>query len=93
MAEFSKAQQEYLRFGKALLSGDSNFPEIPPAVSSDVFDTFIEESIAAKVFRFITMGSDIVKFYVKAGALAVYSPPRSLAAAGDKAGLRSTSRA
>jgi HK97 family phage major capsid protein len=77
MAEFSKAQQEYLRFGKALLSGDSNFPEIPPAVSSDVFDTFIEESIAAKVFRFITMGSDIVKFYVKAGALAVYSPPEA----------------
>ncbi|MEM3053391.1 MAG: hypothetical protein QXJ47_03445, partial [Candidatus Caldarchaeum sp.] len=66
---FREAQQEYLRFGKALLSGDSNFPEIPPAVASDVFDTFIEESIAAKIFRFITMGSDVVKFYVKGAAL------------------------
>ncbi|MEM2096292.1 MAG: phage major capsid protein [Candidatus Caldarchaeum sp.] len=74
MIDFRKAQQEYLRFGKALLSGDSNFPEIPPAVSADVFDTFVEESIAAKVFRFITMGSDIVKFYVKGGALNIYSP-------------------
>ncbi|MEM0349387.1 MAG: phage major capsid protein [Candidatus Caldarchaeum sp.] len=71
---FREAQQEYLRFGKALLSGDSNFPEIPPAVASDVFDTFIEESIAAKIFRFITMGSDIVKFYVKGAALNVYAP-------------------
>ncbi|MDW8359675.1 MAG: phage major capsid protein [Candidatus Caldarchaeum sp.] len=74
MIDFRKAQQEYLRFGKSLLSGDSNFPEVPPAVSADIFDTFIEESIAAKVFRFITMGSDIVKFYAKAGALNVYAP-------------------
>ncbi|MCS6783796.1 MAG: phage major capsid protein [Candidatus Caldarchaeum sp.] len=71
---YRDAQQEYLRFGKALLSGDSNFPEIPPAVSTDVFDTFVEESIAAKIFRFITMGSDVVKFYAKAGALNVYAP-------------------
>ncbi|MEM4302519.1 MAG: phage major capsid protein [Candidatus Caldarchaeum sp.] len=74
MIDFRKAQQEYLRFGKTLLSSDSNFPEVPPAVSTDIFDTFIEESIAAKVFRFITMGSDVVKFYVKAGVPNVYAP-------------------
>ncbi|MEM4288017.1 MAG: phage major capsid protein [Candidatus Caldarchaeum sp.] len=74
MIDFRKAQQEYLRFGKALLSSDSNFPEVPPAVSTDIFDTFVEESIAAKVFRFITMGSDVVKFYAKAGVPNVYAP-------------------
>ena len=74
MNTLAKAQSEYLAFGKALLSSDANFPEIPQAVSQDLFDLFIEESIAANIFRFVTMGSDTMKFYVKSGTLEVYAP-------------------
>ncbi|GBC68382.1 hypothetical protein HRbin01_00063 [archaeon HR01] len=79
MREYSSSQMEYLRFGKALLSSDTNFPEIPQAVVRDIFDIFIEESVAAKVFRFITMGSDTVKFYVKTAAPEVFAPSEGVA--------------
>jgi len=65
---------DYLAFGKALLSGDTNFPEVPDSVSRDLFDLFIERSIATKVFRFVNMGSDVMKFYVKSGTVEVYAP-------------------
>ena len=74
MSGLAEVQREYLAFGKALLSGDTNFPEVPASVSRDLFDLFVERSVAARVFRFVTMGSGSMRFYVKAGTVEVYAP-------------------
>ncbi|MCS7145334.1 MAG: phage major capsid protein [Nitrososphaerota archaeon] len=67
-------QRSYLEFGKALLSSDTNFPEIPPEVLRSIIDIFIEESVAQKAFSFKTMSSDTLRAYVKAETVEVYAP-------------------
>ncbi len=74
MSGLAEVQRDYLAFGKALLSGDTNFPEVPVSVSRDLFDLFVERSVAARVFRFVNMGSDSMRFYVKSGTVEVYAP-------------------
>ncbi|MEM4404316.1 MAG: phage major capsid protein, partial [Nitrososphaerota archaeon] len=67
-------QKSYLEFGKALLSSDTNFPEIPPEVLRSIIDIFIEESVAQKAFSFKTMSSDTMRVYVKSETVEVYAP-------------------
>lgn len=67
-------QRSYLEFGKALLSSDTNFPEIPPEVLRSIIDVFIEESVTQKAFSFKTMSSDTMRVYVKAETVEVYAP-------------------
>lgn len=82
--EKSRHQDLYLEFGKALLSSDTNFPEVPPEIARDIIDIFIEESIAPQVFPFRTMSSDTLKIYVKSGTVSVSSPSEGVAPAESK---------
>ncbi|MEM4342195.1 MAG: phage major capsid protein [Candidatus Caldarchaeum sp.] len=72
--EKSKAYDAFLEFGKALLSTDTNFPEIPVEVRRILLDIFIAEQTAAKVFPSITMGSDTVRVYAVGGTVTIYAP-------------------
>ncbi len=74
MHDRERVQRAYLEFGKALLSSDTNFPEMPPEVLRSIIDIFIEESAAQRVFTFRTMSSDTLRVYVKSETVEVYAP-------------------
>lgn len=72
--EREAVQKSYLEFGKALLTSDTNFPEIPPEVLRSIIDVFIEESVSQQAFSFKTMSSDTLRVYVKSETVEVYAP-------------------
>ncbi|MEM0445553.1 MAG: phage major capsid protein [Nitrososphaerota archaeon] len=72
--ERDDVQRSYLEFGKALLTSDTNFPEIPPEVLRSIIDIFVEESVSQQAFSFKTMSSDTLRVYVKSETVEVYAP-------------------
>jgi len=71
---FSKSAEAYLEFYKALTSGDTGFPEIPPEISRDIIEYIFKKTVVRQLFPWITMDSDVVKWYKEAGTIAVYAP-------------------
>jgi len=71
---FSKSAEAYLEFYKALTSGDTNFPEIPPEISRDIIEYIWKKTVVRQLFPWVTMDSDVVKWYKEAGTIAVYAP-------------------
>lgn len=69
-----KSSEAYLEFYKALTSGDTGFPEIPEIVARDIIEYIWKKTYVRQFFPWITMDSDIVKWYVESGTVEVYSP-------------------
>jgi len=71
---FSKSAEAYLEFYKALTSGDTGFPEIPPEIARDIIEYIWKKTVVRQIFPWIYMESDTVKYYKEAGTIAVYAP-------------------
>lgn len=72
--DIRKSADAYLEFYKALTSGDTGFPEIPPEVARDIVEIIWKRCFARQLFPWIKMDSDTVKYYVEAGTVEVYAP-------------------
>ncbi|MEM1583155.1 MAG: phage major capsid protein [Nitrososphaerota archaeon] len=72
--DIGKSFEAYLEFYKALTSGDTGFPEIPEVVARDIIEYVWKKTYVRQLFPWITMDSDIVKWYVESGTVEVYSP-------------------
>lgn len=72
--DFRKSAEAYLRFYKALTSGDTGFPEIPPEIARDIIEYVWKKCVVRRLFPWIMMDSDTVKYYVESGTISVYSP-------------------
>jgi HK97 family phage major capsid protein len=71
---FSKSAEVYLEFYKALTSGDTGFPEVPPEIARDIIEYVWKKTVVRQLFPWLTMESDTVKYYKEAGTIAVYAP-------------------
>ncbi len=69
-----KSSEAYLEFYKALTSGDTGFPEVPEVVARDIIEYIWKKTYVRQFFPWVTMDSDIVKWYVESGTVEVYSP-------------------
>ncbi|MCL7402020.1 MAG: phage major capsid protein [Thaumarchaeota archaeon] len=69
-----KSSEAYLEFYKALTSGDTGFPEVPEVIARDIIEYIWKKTYVRQLFPWITMDSDIVKWYVESGTVEVYSP-------------------
>ncbi len=69
-----KSSEAYLEFYKALTSGDTGFPEVPEVIARDIIEYIWKKTHVRQLFHWITMDSDIVKWYVESGTVEVYSP-------------------
>lgn len=72
--DFMKSAEIYLEFYKALTSGDTGFPEVPPEVSRDLIEYIWKKTVVRQVFPWITMDSDVVRWYKESGTVEVYAP-------------------
>lgn len=72
--DLARSAEAYLEFYKALTSGDSGFPEVPPEVSRDIVEYVWKKTVVRQVFPWITMDSDVVKWYKESGTVEVYAP-------------------
>jgi len=58
--QFEKSAEVYLEFYKALTSGDTGFPEVPPEIARDIIEYVWKKTIVRQTFPWITMDSDVV---------------------------------
>jgi len=72
--QFEKSAEVYLEFYKALTSGDTGFPEVPPEIARDIIEYVWKKTIVRQTFPWITMDSDVVKWYKETGTVEVYAP-------------------